>query len=96
MTVCAHLFGVLKVFEKSLLPPHNALVDVGRSIREAFALTGLAAKDSVEDYEKEERAVFAWHTPMEVGPHFMGLTRTEGMALSAASLEEGRALGSIA
>ena len=72
------LFGVLKVFEESLLLPNDTLVDVGSGVAEAISLTGLASKDT-----------------MEVGSYFVGLTGIEGVALSAAGLEEGSTLSSI-
>ena len=41
-----HLFGVLQVFEQSVLIPCNALVHVGSGVRVSVCLTGLAAKDT--------------------------------------------------
>lgn len=46
--IAAHLFGVFEVLEKSVLVPCDTLVDVGRGVREALRLTGLAAEQTAE------------------------------------------------
>lgn len=52
--IAAHLFGVFEVLEKSVLIPCDTLVDVGRGVREALRLTGLAAEQTAE---KETRVL---------------------------------------
>jgi len=73
------LFGVLEVFEQSLLIPSDTLVDVSGGVGEVFSLTSLTAENAVE-----------------VGSDLVGLTGTEGVALSATSLEETSTLFSVA
>ena len=41
-----YLFGVLEVFEKSVLIPSDSLVHVGSGVGETFSLTGLATEDT--------------------------------------------------
>ena len=41
-----YLFGVLKVFKKSVLIPSDALVHVGSGVGETFSLTGLTTEDT--------------------------------------------------
>jgi len=42
------LLWVLKILKQSLFGPDDALVDVGRSVLETFALPGFATKESVQ------------------------------------------------
>lgn len=51
--IAAHLFGVFEVLEKSVLVPCDTLVDVGRGVREALRLSGLAAEQTVEQGKRK-------------------------------------------
>jgi hypothetical protein len=92
-----NLLGVLKVLKESLLVPCHTLVDVGSSVGEAVGLTRLATEDSEISLvsAKPPRPVAAVNAPMEVRANFVGLTSTEGMALSTTSLEEGSSLSRV-
>lgn len=90
------LLGVLEVLKQSLLTPCNALVHIGSGVRKTLGLTGLAAKDA-RRHIRECQGVYETgrNSPMEVGSNLVRLTGSEGVALSATSLEEASALSRI-
>lgn len=103
--IAAHLFGVFEVLEKSVLVPCDTLVDVGRGVREALCLSGLAAEQTVEQGKRKCQSFCPakygemWHfgvnSPVKVWADLVRTACLEGMALRAARLEERSTLASV-
>ena len=91
-----HLFGVLEVLEEGLLVPGDALVDVGGGVGEALGLSGLATEHTARATSTNDRIVRQHrYSPVEVRADLVGSASLEGMALSAAGLEETSTLASV-
>ena len=91
-----HLFGVLEVLEEGLLVPGDALVDVGGGVGEALGLSRLATEHTARATSTTDRTVRQHrNSPVEVRADLVGSASLEGMALSAAGLEETSTLASV-
>ena len=94
-----YLLRVLEVLKEGLLLPCDTLVYVSGGVGVAVRLTTLAAENAGD--RKNASSMHRHHIhqrvyiPVQVRADLVGLTSTDSVALSAASLEETSALSSV-